>query len=108
MTNQEAARAVVHRWAELWSGRGDLTIADDLVAAEFVSHAAPPGLSSGPEGVKQWVGLFRAAFPDLDSAALTEFTHLSIQQAGAYPTFVPVLAADEAATVIPAAVAKAR
>lgn len=42
------------------------------------------------------------------TADLTEFTHLSIRQAGAYPTFVPVLTGEEAATAIPAAVAAAQ
>jgi steroid delta-isomerase-like uncharacterized protein len=61
----QSYRTVADQWAELWSAGGDLTIADRLVASDFVSHGAPPGLPPGPEGVKQWVGLFRSAFPDL-------------------------------------------
>jgi hypothetical protein len=43
-----------------------------------------------------------------DAAELTDFTHVSIWNAGAHPTFVPVLIGEEAARVIPEAVAKAR
>ena len=63
------AKAIAHRWAELWSATSDLAIVDDLVAPEFVSHSAPPGLPDGPAGVKQWVSIFRTAFPDLYSVA---------------------------------------
>jgi hypothetical protein len=42
------------------------------------------------------------------SAALTELTHLSITRAGTYPTFIPVLSGDEAATVLPEAIARGR
>jgi steroid delta-isomerase-like uncharacterized protein len=60
-------KSLAHRWAEIWSASGDLAIVDAIVAPEFVSHGAPPGLPTGPEGVKQWVSVFRAAFPDLYS-----------------------------------------
>lgn len=66
--DKEAARAVAHRWAELWSASGDPGIVEELVSPAFLSHSAPPGLPPGPEGLKQWVGLFRAALPDLWSA----------------------------------------
>jgi len=43
-----------------------------------------------------------------DAAALTEFTHVMIARAGTYPTCVPILTGEEAAQVIPDAVAQAR
>jgi predicted SnoaL-like aldol condensation-catalyzing enzyme len=63
------AKTIAHRWTELWNANSDLGIVDDLVASDFVSHSAPPGLPGGPAGVKVWVGIFREAFPDLYSAA---------------------------------------
>ena len=60
-------KTIAYRWAELWSASSDLAIADGLVTPDFVSHSAPPGLPSGPAGVKAWVGIFRSAFPNLYS-----------------------------------------
>jgi steroid delta-isomerase-like uncharacterized protein len=66
-TTEIDAKAIAHRWTELWNATGDLAIIDELVAPEFVSHSAPPGLPPGPAGVKAWVQIFRSAFADLYS-----------------------------------------
>lgn len=50
---------------EVWN-RGNFDVADDIIARDFVAHT--PGLDDdihGPEGVKQYIGALRAAFPDL-------------------------------------------
>ena len=60
-------REMGRRWAELWNAGADLAVIDELVAPDFVSHGAPPGLPAGREGVRQWVGIFHRAFPDLYS-----------------------------------------
>jgi steroid delta-isomerase-like uncharacterized protein len=51
---------------ELWNG-GRLEAADELFADDAYSPSMP-GLPRGPEGVKQVVSMFRAAFPDLTIA----------------------------------------
>ena len=45
---------------------GDLSIADELMAANYIGHS--PGMPdfNGPEGFKQFVTMFRTAFPDLN------------------------------------------
>jgi predicted ester cyclase len=51
----------------LW-GEGKLELADALYAPNYVDHVGSgpePSRVSGPEGIKQAVTLFRAAFPDL-------------------------------------------
>jgi predicted ester cyclase len=53
------------RWAEIWNADRSLAVIDEIVAANFVSHSAPPGLPPGREGVKMWASAFRSAFPDL-------------------------------------------
>jgi predicted ester cyclase len=60
-------REIGHRWAQLWNAGVDLAIIDEMVADDFVSHSAPPGLAPGREGVKQWVAIFHKAFPDIYS-----------------------------------------
>ena len=53
-------------WVELWNG--NLSIADEIVATDFVAHFAPAGNSPaevrGPDGLKQWIGGATAAFTD--------------------------------------------
>ena len=66
----ETHRNLGYRWAELWNKDGDIeTVANEIVASNFVSHSSPPGLSAGREGVKQWASLFHKAFPDIASVA---------------------------------------
>ena len=46
---------------------GELDVIDELVSAEFVEHEAFPGLPNrGPEAPKAALGMFKAAFPNLE------------------------------------------
>lgn len=51
-------KALWKLWLELWNG--NLSIADGIIAPNFVAHLAPAGDSPGevrdPEGLKQWIG----------------------------------------------------
>ena len=60
----EENKAVVLRWfAEL--DRGNLDIVDELIAPDYVDHnPALPNLPAGREGVRQYVRILKAAFPD--------------------------------------------
>jgi len=68
-TNGESLKEFGYRWAELFTMGGDLALIDEIVAPDFLSHSAPMGLPAGREGVRQWVGLFHQAFPDIYSVA---------------------------------------
>jgi steroid delta-isomerase-like uncharacterized protein len=60
----EVNKAVVRRWFEE-TDRGNLTIVDELLPADYVDHNPPlPDLPPGREGVRQSAMLLRAAFPD--------------------------------------------
>ena len=53
-------------WTELWNG--NLSIADEIIAPNFIAHFAPVGMSPaevrGPDGLKQWLGASLGAFTD--------------------------------------------
>src|SRR5258708_8897709 len=51
---------------EVWN-QGKLTVIDELVASNATYHDAnvPGGKFTGPEGVKQFVQIYRNAFPDV-------------------------------------------
>ena len=51
-------------YAEVVNG-GKLDVIDELLAPDFVEHEEVPGLPKDREGVKQFFGMFRAAFPDV-------------------------------------------
>ena len=59
-TNKELWKS----WSKMWNG--NLSIADEIIAPNFVAHFAPvgnsPGEVRGPEGMKQWIGEATAAF----------------------------------------------
>src|SRR5437588_3228716 len=60
--NIEANKAIVRKYIELWS-TGNLALADEVLAADFVDHTHP-NQAAGPESVKQEVKTFREGFPD--------------------------------------------
>ncbi len=62
----EENKAIARRWSEeLWS-KGDLAVADEIVASNYVRHdPGDPFSAEGPEGVKRLVGMVRAQVPNL-------------------------------------------
>lgn len=62
----EENKALSRRFYDEVFSQGNLAAVDEIVAADCVDHNPPgPGFASGAEGIKQVVGMFRAAFPDL-------------------------------------------
>ena len=46
--------------------KGDLSVADELVAPDFIEHSGAPGLPSGIPGLKAIAQIIRAGFPDFN------------------------------------------
>ena len=66
----EQNKAIARRiFEEVWN-QGNLDAIDELLAANFVNHGSPPEIPSNREGFKQFVAMYRAAFPD---------THLHVE-----------------------------
>ncbi|MHB8577528.1 MAG: ester cyclase [Dehalococcoidia bacterium] len=61
----EQNKAIYRRFIEEGFNNGQLATLDEVLARDYVDHDAPPGTIPGPEGIKQIVTMFRAAFPDL-------------------------------------------
>jgi steroid delta-isomerase-like uncharacterized protein len=64
----EHNKAIVRRWYQELFGQGNLAVADEICAADYLNHdpSAPPGgWPRGPEGSKAIVLAYRAAFPDV-------------------------------------------
>lgn len=61
----EQNKTVVRRlFDELWN-KGNLQVADELIAPNYLHHDdSSPGLGKGPEGEKKRVNLYRTAFHD--------------------------------------------
>ncbi len=66
MAAEEENKALIQRFVEEAFNKGNLDIADEVYAPSFASHGptTPEGPGS-PEDVKQFVNLYRRAFPDL-------------------------------------------
>ncbi|MBI3978014.1 MAG: ester cyclase [Chloroflexi bacterium] len=61
----EQNKAILRRIPEEVFNKGNLAIADEIFAADYVEHVPlPPGLPAGLEGLKQFVTIVRSAFPD--------------------------------------------
>jgi steroid delta-isomerase-like uncharacterized protein len=61
--NTEANKALVRRIYDAFD-TGGVDPLDEIVSPDFVDHDPTPGQAPGLAGLKQAVGLFRAAFPD--------------------------------------------
>jgi steroid delta-isomerase-like uncharacterized protein len=57
--------AVVTRFLEEVINQGRLEQADELVAVDFVELDPLPGQRQGRDGLKEVIGMMRAAFPDI-------------------------------------------
>ena len=58
-------KAKMRRIPEEMFNRGNLAVADEVIAADYVEHVPVfPGLPTGLDGLKQFVMALRAAFPD--------------------------------------------
>lgn len=64
-TTTEENKAASLRAKEELFNRGNLDVAEELFAPDFVYHEPGGEDWHGPEGVKEYVTMMRAAFPDL-------------------------------------------
>jgi steroid delta-isomerase-like uncharacterized protein len=60
----EENKAIVRRWVEAFN-EGDLEAVDELLADSYVRYDPNSPEVHGPEGEKQLIAMYRAAFPDL-------------------------------------------
>jgi steroid delta-isomerase-like uncharacterized protein len=61
----EQNKELVRQMVEEMFNRGNLSRADEFLAAGFVEREElPPGIPGGREGVKQLTAMLRSAFPD--------------------------------------------
>jgi len=58
-------KASARRFLEEVINKGNVAVIDELSGANFVDHQAPPGVPPTVEGIKGYITMFRAAFPDL-------------------------------------------
>ncbi len=65
MSVEEDNKALVRRFTEEVANQGNLDVADELLAPEFVDHDVIPGKVGGIEDVKRWIAERRASFSDL-------------------------------------------
>jgi len=66
-TSAEENKAAVRRIIEELYSRGDLAVAEQLYAANYVRHdPATPRVGTGVNAVKRVVNTYRTAFPDLE------------------------------------------
>ena len=65
MSTQEN-KALARRVLEEMFNKGNLNLADEVFAPDYVDHdPAMPEDIRGPEGFKEYVSIFRTAFPDI-------------------------------------------
>lgn len=85
-----ANKMLLQRFFQAIYNQGDLDVANEIVAANYVNHNPAPGETSGREGLKAFVSHLRSAFTDLhiaiedqvaaDDKVVTRFTISGIQQ----------------------------
>jgi steroid delta-isomerase-like uncharacterized protein len=64
-TTEAENKAQLRRIYEEMFNQGNLAIADELIAPDFLNLAAPPGSNRGPESMRQLITMLSTAFPDM-------------------------------------------
>ncbi len=62
----EQNKALFRRFTDEFN-RQNVNVVDELMAADFVEHNPQPDQAPGLEGMKQLMGMFFSAFPDIHS-----------------------------------------
>lgn len=62
----EQNKSIVRRWIEEGWNKHNLAVIDQVYAANFVQHESEPQTVNSSEALKQYVGAYLAAFPDLN------------------------------------------
>lgn len=63
----ESNRAIVRRYIEEVFNRGNLSVAEEVLAPGYVHHdPATAEMGSGIEGLEKMVGFYRESFPDFE------------------------------------------
>ena len=63
----EENKALFRQIVDEMVNKKNLGVLDELVDANFLDHNPPPGVAPGTEGMKEMMGMFFSAFPDLHS-----------------------------------------
>ena len=61
----EENKAKIRRIVEEVSNKGNMAVADEIIAKNYVFHGSGGQEFKGPEGFKQYMTMMRNAFPDL-------------------------------------------
>ncbi len=62
----EANKAIVSKFFEEVFNEGKLELTEELIAPNHINHDPnAPEVDTGPEGIRQLVGMYRNAFPDI-------------------------------------------
>ena len=64
--NAEQNKTIYRAFIQRVFNEGKVDSLDEFLAESYVIAESPPGTPPGAEGVKQAVGMFRGAFPDLE------------------------------------------
>ena len=64
-TTEVENKAQIRRIYEELFNKGNLAIADELIAPDFLNHEAPPGSNRGPESMRRLITMLHTAFPDV-------------------------------------------
>ena len=60
----EEDKAKVRRLIEEFINKGNLAVADEVFAVNFVNHSPAAGTTPDREGIKQYITMLHTAFPD--------------------------------------------
>jgi predicted ester cyclase len=61
----EDNKALIRRWLEEGYNKGNIAVADEIIAADYLNHNEPHNQTPGLEGEKQYITMIRSAYPDI-------------------------------------------
>lgn len=64
MSTQEN-KTIARRFYDEVLNKGNMSVADEILALDYLDHGAPPEFPRGPEGFKQLYTMVSSVFPDV-------------------------------------------
>lgn len=64
MSTQEN-KIIARRFYDEVLNKGNMSVADEILALDYLDHGAPPGAPPGPDGFRQFYAMVGSVFPDV-------------------------------------------
>jgi predicted ester cyclase len=64
-TRSKGVKVLIRQYFQRLLNEKDLSVCDEMLSSDYIDHDAPSNTLPGPQSIKEFVGRFLEAYPDL-------------------------------------------